>query len=269
MTKLAFSTLGCPGAPLDHVLSLAQSNNISGLELRTADDEFTHVGLTAAERRTLRSRIEDAGLEILAVNSYVKLCAVEEQPLEAHLELAADLGARGVRVFPGDEVPEPGHPTHSDAADDSPTAGEIRALDRVTTAPTDVRILLETHDSHSAGARMAALCKLLDAEAPAHNAKVIWDSAHTWSHGETPAEALELLKPWIDFVQIKDEDSSAGYKPVAIGAGDYPIAELLNVLQGSDYWLSLEWELKWHPHLPSLDEALPATWNWISAATER
>ena len=100
---LAFATLGCPGAPLDHVLELAKGNDISGLELRAAPDEFTHTGLTAAQRRELRTRIEDAGLEILAVSSYVKLCAVEDQPLEAHLELAADLGARGVRVFAGDD----------------------------------------------------------------------------------------------------------------------------------------------------------------------
>ncbi len=258
MTKLAFSTLGCPGAPLDHVLELAQGNNISGLELRTADDEFTHTGLTAAERRTLRSKIEDAGLQILAVNSYVKLCAVEEQPLEAHLELAADLGARGVRVFPGDDAGTP--------AADGPTPGEIRALDRVSSAATDVAILLETHDTHSAASKMAALCGLIDAEVPNHNTKVLWDSAHTWSHGATPAEAYELLKPWIDFIQIKDEDSAKEYKPVAMGAGDYPIAELLQVLKDSDYWLSLEWELKWHPHLPPLEEALPATWNWLSAA---
>jgi sugar phosphate isomerase/epimerase len=263
MTKLAFSTLGCPGAPLDHVLKLAQGNNISGLELRTADDEFTHTGLTAAERRDLRSRIEDAGLEILAINSYVKLCAVEEQPLDAHLELAADLGARGVRVFPGDD------PSTASEAGDSPTPGEIRALDRVTTAPREVAILLETHDSHSAGRKMAALCGLLDSEVPEHNAKVIWDSAHTWSHGESPAEALDLLKPWIDFVQIKDEDSTKDYRPVPIGAGDYPIDQLLQALRDTEYWLSLEWELKWHPHLPPLDEALPATWNWISAAEER
>jgi sugar phosphate isomerase/epimerase len=254
MTDLAFSTLGCPGAPLDHVLELAARNNVGGLELRAADDEFTHVGLSASERRALRSRIEDAGLEILAINSYVRLCAVEEQPLEAHLELAADLGARGVRVFPGDE---PG-------TTEGPTPGELRALDRVTTAAKDVHVFLETHDSHSAGSRMAALCKLLDAEAPGHNVKVIWDSAHTWSHGETPAQALELLRPWIDFVQIKDSDSAQDYKPVAIGAGDYPIAQLLEALDGTAYWLSLEWELKWHPDLPSLDEALPATWNWIS-----
>jgi len=273
MTRLAFSTLGCPGAPLDHVLKLAQSNNIVGLELRTAD-EFTHTGLTAAERRALRARIDDAGLEILAINSYVKLCAVEEQPLEAHLQLAADLGARGVRVFPGDEPGTATSPASGDslptseAPGDSPTAGEIRALDRVTTAPREVAILLETHDSHSSGRKMAVLCGLLDAEVPRHNAKVIWDSAHTWSQGETPAESFDLLKPWIDFVQIKDEDSAKDYKPVPIGAGDYPIDQLLQAVQGTEYWLSLEWELKWHPHLPPLDEALPATWNWISAAEE-
>src|SRR3954454_9443479 len=118
--RFAFSTLGCPGAPLDHVVELAKGNNISGLELRTAPDEFTNTGLSATQRRELRTRIEDAGLEIFAVSSYVKLCAVEEQPLEEHLELAADLGARGVLVFPGDDP--------ADGTPEGPSAGEIRAL---------------------------------------------------------------------------------------------------------------------------------------------
>jgi sugar phosphate isomerase/epimerase len=259
--RLAFSTLGCPGASLDHVLELAKINDMSGLELRAADDEFTNTGLTAAQRRELRTRIEDAGLEILAVSSYVKLCAVEEQPLEAHLELAADLGARGVRVFPGD--PETGADTGMGTTD-APTAGEIRALDRVTTAPRDVHILLETHDSHSAGRRMAALCALLDTNVPDHNVKVVWDSAHTWRLGETPAESFELLKPWLEFVQIKESDSQQTFRPVAIGAGDFPIQDLLATLDGTDYPLSLEWELKWHPHLPPLEQTLPATHAWIN-----
>ncbi len=258
--SLAFSTLGCPGASLDHVLELAKDNDISGLELRAADDEFTNIGLTSAQRRELRTRVEDVGLEILAVSSYVKLCAVEEQPLEAHLELAADLGARGVRVFPGDDV------TDTDAGTaDAPTAGEIRALDRVTSAPRDVHILLETHDSHSAGRKMSALCTLLDTDVPGHNTKVVWDSAHTWSHGETSAEAFDLLKPWIEFVQIKDSDSRQKYRPVAIGTGDYPIQDLRATLNGTDYPLSLEWELKWHPHLPPLEETLPAARAWATA----
>jgi sugar phosphate isomerase/epimerase len=257
MTNLAFSTLGCSGASLDAVLELARSHAVEGLELRAADDEFTNVGLTAAERRQLRDRITDAGLEILAINSYVHLCGVEGQRLGQHLELAADLGARGVRVFLRDDA----------GTAESPTPGELRAMDRMVTAPKDVHVLLETHDSHSAGSRMAAFCELLDAEVPDHNAKVIWDSAHTWSHGEAPAESFALLRPWLDFVQLKDSDSTQGYKPVAIGTGDYPIKQLLRVLQGTDYWLSLEWERKWHPELPPLDEALPATWNWIAPGT--
>jgi hypothetical protein len=40
-------------------------------------------------------------------------------------------------------------------------------------APKEVHVLLETHDSHSAGRKMAAFCRLLDAEIPGHNAKVI------------------------------------------------------------------------------------------------
>ncbi|TWD80625.1 sugar phosphate isomerase/epimerase [Kribbella amoyensis] len=254
--NLAFSTLGCAGDPLDAVLELAKSNDIRGLELRAADDEFTSVRLTAAERRELRQRIEDAGLEILAVNSYVHLCGIEEQPLDAHLELAADLGARGVRVFMRDDAGDgQGH--------DSPSPGELRAMDRVARAPKDARILLETHDTHSSGASIAAFCELLDREVPNHNAKVIWDAAHTWRTGERPAESLDLLRPWLDFVQIKDSDSTQAFKPVRIGAGDYPIAELLTALAGTEYWLSLEWERKWHAELPPLDEALVATRAWL------
>ncbi|WP_329004639.1 sugar phosphate isomerase/epimerase [Kribbella sp. NBC_00709] len=257
--RLGFATLGCPGAPLDEVLALAQGNNFTGLELRAAPDEFTHTGLTGPQRRELRTRVEDAGLEIFAVSSYVKLCSVEDQPLEAHLELAGDLGARGVRVFPGDD------PSDDSGTTDSPSAGEIRALDRVTSAPRDVPILLETHDSHSTARQVAAFCALLDTDVPGHNVKAIWDSSHTWSHGETLAESFALLKPWVDLVQFKQADSQQDYRPVAIDAGDFPIQELLQTLDGTDYPLSLEWELKWHPQLPTLAETLPAVHSWLGA----
>ncbi|MEU8226032.1 TIM barrel protein [Kribbella sp. NPDC048915] len=256
--RLGFATLGCPGAPLDDVLALAQGNKFTGLELRAHTEEFTHTGLTAAQRRELRTRIEDAGLEIFAISSYVRLCAVEEQPLEAHLELAADLGALGVRVFPGDDV-------DAETPADGPSAGEIRALDRVTSAPRDVPILLETHDSHSTARQVAAFCSVLDTDVPDHNVKAIWDSSHTWSHGETLAESFALLRPWLEVVQFKQIDSQQEYRPVAIGAGDFPIDELLSVLDGTDYPLSLEWELKWHPELPSLAEALPAVHDWLGS----
>ncbi|WP_350279911.1 sugar phosphate isomerase/epimerase [Kribbella sp. HUAS MG21] len=257
--RLGFATLGCPGAPLDDVLALAQGNNFTGLELRAAPDEFTHTGLSAAQRRELRARIEDAGLQVFAVSSYVKLCAVEEQPLEAHLELAADLGALGVRVFPGDDATE--------GTTDGPSAGEIRALDRVTSAPRDVPILLETHDSHSTARQVAAFLSVLDTDVPGHNVKALWDSSHTWSHGETLAEAFTLLRPWLELVQFKQADSRRDYRPVAIDEGDFPIDELLTVLDGTDYPLSLEWELKWHPHLPPLAETLPAVHTWLGVGS--
>jgi sugar phosphate isomerase/epimerase len=257
--RLGFATLGCPGAPLDQVIELAQGNGFTGLELRTAADEFTSTALTAAERRELRSRIEDAGLEIFAVSSYVKICAVEEQPLEEHLELAADLGAQGVRVFPGDD---PG-------ATETPSAGEIRALDRITGASRDVPILLETHDSHLTARQVAAFLALLDTDVPGHTVKALWDSSHTWSHGETLTESFNLLQPWLQLVQFKQADSQHDYRPVAIDAGDFPIQDLLTTLAGTDYPLSLEWELKWHPSLPPLSETLPAVQAWLGEGAVR
>lgn len=41
--KLAFSTLGVPGEPLQEVIALAQRTGCDGLELRVHPDEFLHL----------------------------------------------------------------------------------------------------------------------------------------------------------------------------------------------------------------------------------
>ena len=200
------------------MIELAQGNNVGGLELRAAPDEFLHVGIPSAERRAIKSRLDDAGLIVLALSTYVHLCSPEDQLLEEHLQLAADVGAHAVRVFMRDEAGT----TDSAAggAPTKPTQGERRAVKRVAwlSGSTGVRVLMETHDSHSLGARMAAFCTLLDQEVADHGAGVIWDRC------------------------------------------------VMRALQDDGYegWLSLEWERKWHPELPPLDEALPATWTWIT-----
>ncbi|GAA2110198.1 sugar phosphate isomerase/epimerase [Microlunatus panaciterrae] len=267
LAGLAFSTLGCSGESLDQVIELAARTGFGGVELRAAADEFLNTGLTAAERAGVRQRLESAGLVVLSVCSYVGLCAQGGEPdrevatLGDHLRLAADIGAGAVRVFMRDESQGPGL-----------SEGERLALDRLLAVhelsrELGVRVLIETHDSHSLGARVANFLSAVDERIPDHSFGVIWDTAHTWSHGETAETSLELLGPWLAYLQIKDADT--GFRPVSIGAGEFPIGDLLAILQRHHWrgWLSLEWERKWHPHLPSLDEALPATRAWIAAAT--
>lgn len=72
---LAFSTLGCPGESLARVIGIAREAGATGLELRAADGEFVYPGMDAAACSAVASELADAGLEVLALASYVRVCA--------------------------------------------------------------------------------------------------------------------------------------------------------------------------------------------------
>ena len=67
--RRAFSTLGCAGAPLAHVLALARLGGCEGLELRAAPGEPVHVGLSAGAREDARAAISAAGVRGVFVHS--------------------------------------------------------------------------------------------------------------------------------------------------------------------------------------------------------
>lgn len=72
---LAFSTLGCPGDSLAQVIDTALTAGATGLEIRVADGEFAHSGLAAAERAAIASELAAAGLTLVTLASYVRVCA--------------------------------------------------------------------------------------------------------------------------------------------------------------------------------------------------
>lgn len=174
--RLAFSTLGLPGRPLAEVLRLAASHGWAGLELRCAPGEPVHPEMTAAERSAAARALWRAGVTPLALAGYAAVAAPGEDArpvaeLRGQLRLAADLGARHLRVFP--------------RGGDAPAVGADRRAARRLAAVADeaeslgVRILLETHDSHRAGRDVARVLELVDH--PAVGA--LWDVLHTWLAG--------------------------------------------------------------------------------------
>jgi sugar phosphate isomerase/epimerase len=257
--RAAFSTLGEPAASLERIVELARGSGITGIELRSAEGELAHRGIGAEERAAVKDGFAAAGIELIGLNSYVRLCAPADDGeqldgLLGELALAADLGARGVRVFMCDESGD--------------GTGERRARERLERAHEEsarlgVPVLIETHDSHSRGRGVADFIAGLDADT-AHTVGVIWDTAHTWTHGESPAESLAALAPHLAYLQLKDHAARATPVPVALGAGQYPIAELSTALDDAAWggWVSLEWERTWHPELAPLADALAALPAW-------
>ncbi|MFI6787010.1 sugar phosphate isomerase/epimerase family protein [Nonomuraea sp. NPDC050383] len=251
--KLAVSTLGMPGEGLDRAIEVATAHRCDGLELRLHPDTGVHRGLTPEERRSARERVEAAGLEISALAGYVRVCEPgPDEPLvealRADLELAADLGAPGVRVFPRGDDPAVG-------------ARRLRAVSDAA-ARLGVRVLVETHDLMPTGAAVAGLLEAADRPG---TTGAVWDLLHPWRHGETPAETLAALGPWLEYVQVKDAVSAEDTTPVPMWTGSVPLDEGGELLRAAGYdgWVSLEWERTWYPQVAPVEEILPGAAEWV------
>lgn len=285
MTKpsrvFAASTLGVVDEDLPTTVATMQRHGVRAVEIRSADGAFVHPGVGAAHRAAVRRSFTQAGMEIFGVASRVQIMAEGDDDavvasLVGELRLAADLGARFVRVFPGaplceqapsDQVPELAEDV---ATVDARGARRLAAvLDEA--AGLGVTPLIETHDSHPRGADVARLLAAVDVVAPGHGVGAIWDLLHPWRVDEDLATTAELLAPHIldgrGYVQIKDVASPADVFPVLQEEGVIPGREFLSLLDELGYTgpISLEWERFWQPTAPTLDAALAAAARFLRA----
>ncbi|MGW0823646.1 sugar phosphate isomerase/epimerase family protein [Streptomyces sp. NPDC002845] len=252
--KLAFSTLGVPGLPLPDVVRLAADHGYHGVELRAHPEEPVHPGLGITGRADAAAEFKAAGVEILGLAGYARVAAPgDDAPVLAEirelLDLARDVGAPYVRVFPGG------------GDEQSPEEADATAARRLGTAAeyagdVGVRILLETHDSHRTGADAMRVLGLVGHR----QVGALWDVMHTWLGGEQPAQTYAALSPYLGYVQVKDIASADDTTPLPLGAGVLPLTECVELLsrQGWDGWLCWEYEKRWYEAAAPLPGLLAA-----------
>jgi sugar phosphate isomerase/epimerase len=236
---LGFSTLGCPGLPLADVAAIARRHSVGLVELRCAADEPVHIGISRAQRATALADLD--GLGITALASYYRLCDDDVSVLAAHVELAHDLKAPAIRIFPG-RSPD----TSVDLAAER-LAAAVEVADGIT-------LLVETHDLLLRGSEIAGVL----AKSGVRGAGAIWDAMHTWRAGETPAEAASALLPWLGELQLKDAASGTDRRPMVPGTGAVPIQETLAAAAGFTGPIVLEHETKWYADAAPFEESLTA-----------
>ncbi|MBL1098039.1 sugar phosphate isomerase/epimerase [Streptomyces sp. 205] len=245
--KLAFSTLGVPGMAMRDVVRLAADSGYHGVELRAHPEEPVHPGIGGGERAQVVGEFAGGGVEILCVAGYARVAAAgPDEPVLAELgelvRLAHDLGAPNVRVFPGGG--------DQGTAEADATAARRLATAAPQAAELGVRLLLETHDSHPAGADAARVL------GPVGHGSVgaLWDVMRTWLAGEDPAASYAALAPQLGYVQVKDIASADDTTPLPLGAGVLPLTECVELLsrEGWDGWLCWEYEKRWYPQAPEL-----------------
>ncbi len=282
MTRLAFSTLGCPAWPLARVLDAASRLGYDGVELRFVEGDdalWARPELTGAGLRETLARLADSGLAVPCVDTRsffhspdpaARRTALDEA--ERTAEVATRLGAPGIRVF-GDRV--------QGGADLGSTRAwivESLAALRDRLRATGVEVWLETHGDFATGPATRSLLE----EAGASGLGAVWDPANAFSEfGEEPEAGAAALGRFVRHVHLKDERRPPGGKipwpPALPGRGDFPGERVFSSLRAAGYegWVSFEWEKRWHPEIEDPEVALPHFLRWAAdelrerRATER
>ena len=208
--------------------------------------------MPAADRVRVRTLLSDSGLDLVAVDSSIRL--TDDQPevvarrMARFLELAAGWGSSLIRVFGG-----------RGDRDNAVLALRLAAREAERIG---LSIALETHDEFSSAASVATVLDAVDSP----SVGAVWDIAHTTRMGETPAAVVALLGVRILNVHVKDARHTHvagswadGFRYVLLGEGDVPVRACLEVLQAAGYrhWIVAEWEKRWHPEIEDPEVALP------------
>jgi len=237
MLKLSFMTFACPEYQFDEVLALAKRHAYQGIEFRT-DAGHKHgveTSASSAERAAFRHKLADAGLEACCLATslqFVRPDTVSQAP--ALIDLAADLGCPGMRVFCG---PLPAGMTIEDAV--PVVAANLRQVADGALA-SGVRLWLETHDSVSRAVYAGRIVRLVGHPAVAIN----WDNMHPYRNGEALEETWRAISPFIQHTHFHDSINDPGEPVITpFGKGGLPIQAMFDLLQSINYkgYYSGEW----------------------------
>lgn len=206
---------------LDTILRVLPKAGLRHVEFRTTHRHGVEPELTKEQRRDIRSRCADAGVEIWGLGSVCEFHSPDTTVVQKHietckrfLELAHDLGARGVKVRPNGlrkDVPE---------EQTLQQIGQALIPCGQTAADLNCEVWVEVHGAETAKpARMARIM-----EACGHDSVgICWNSNRDDLVDGSVKPSVDLLAPWIRSCHINTLYS------------DYPYRELFSCLRTIGY----------------------------------
>lgn len=226
---------------LDLQLAAIREWGLSHIELRAADG--VNVSDFSTEKgKEVKNKLAGAGVSVSSIGSPIGKIGIEEdfaphlEKLKRTLEIQKELGAPYLRMF-SFYIPQ----------GRAPEDFREEVLDRmgrmVEEAAAWDSVLLHENEKGIYGDNAPRCKELLEAFYGPHF-KAVFDFANFVQVGQQTLPAYELLKPYVEYVHVKDAQWGTG-AVVPAGQGDGHVKEILTDLIGGGWkgFLSLE------PHL--------------------
>lgn len=231
VTYLMGKDMDCP-----ELIRFCTETGLEGVELRATHAHGVELPLSKAERAEVRKQFDDSPIEIAGLGSAYEFQdkdpAVVRQNVEdakAYAQLAADVGAPGIKVRPNRLFEDEDHDVT--CARIGKAWGEVAAF----ADGLGIAVRMEVHGG-GGSSDPKNIRKMLD-HANHPNAKVCWNSnpGEQDEHGSIQAN-FDLLKHAIGHVHITD-----------IGVYQYPWQDLFTLLKGIDYGGYCLAEIQYNP----------------------
>ncbi|MDO4867101.1 MAG: TIM barrel protein [Clostridia bacterium] len=233
---------------IDGQIAALVRNRMDGLEIRNVDGENVS-DISLEKAREVRRKLEAAGLVVWSVGSPIGKIDIARDDFPSHLdklrhtlEVAEVLGARRIRIF-SFYIP----------VGDDPAAWRGEVLDRLNRMAdlaegTGIRLCHENEKGIYGD--NAARC--LDIHRAEPRLAGVFDPANFIQTGQDVAAAWEALKPYVDYMHVKDALADGSVVPAGRGIGS--LAEILgDYLAGGGTALTLEPHLKVFDGLSALE----------------
>ncbi len=252
MIRWGFSSLGCSELSLTEMVKMADKYGYELLELRTLNGSLNLVEELSkpSEAEVLKELVKANRAEVFGGSFGIVSDGHDREDLLKMARCADEFGIKYIRIFGG--------APYAEGLDDLKLRRAEENWRWWNTHKFNCQLALETHDLLSAAQRCVAVFEALGTALP-----VVWDVHHT-RHigGESIYESFDLLKNHLAELHVKDclPDNENKCNLVLPGTGEFPGIELLDLMEKNrtETKVILEHEKHWHPHLPSMPEALEA-----------
>jgi sugar phosphate isomerase/epimerase len=196
---------------LPTLLKVCKNVGIASLELRTGHTHGVEPTLSADHRKDVRKQIEDSGVVLWGLGSTCEFHSPDGKVVEKNIEqckqflqLAADLGATGVKIRPN-ALPKGVAPEK--------TVEQIgKALSACGEAAQSLgrEVWAEVHGN---GTQMPPVMKSIMEQCGHKSVGVTWNSNGEDIVDGSIAKSFEMLRPWIRSCHINDlwKDSTGAY----------------------------------------------------------